>query len=144
MKKLLLICPILAVLIFAGAMCTVEDTDTVTVTNTTETNTAIEEPSIELDATDYGVGADVTVTVYAADLLVDTAWIGIIPSDVEHGDVELNDEYDLDYAYVGGGESKVVRVLTAPDIAGDYDVRLNSADNVEGAEELDYVSFTVN
>ena len=121
-----------------------EDAGTVTVTNTTVDEISTNDAYIELDKDNYGVGEDVTVTVYKADLLHDTAWVGIVPSDLVHGDVETNDEYDTDYAYVGGGESKTVKVLTAPDIAGEYDVRLNSADNKLLQEELDYVTFGVN
>ena len=94
MKKLLLICPVIAALIFVGGACTMEDAGTVTVTNTTVDEISTNDAYIELDKDNYGVGEDVTVTVYKADLLHDTAWVGIVPSDLVHGDVETNDEYD--------------------------------------------------
>ena len=139
MKKLLLICPVIAALIFVGGSCTMEDAGEVTVSNT-----AVEKTTIKLDNTMYEAGGDITVTlnVAATENLADTAWVGVIPSDVVHGDEKINDEYDSDYEYVSNAVNDQLS-LVAPSEMGEYDVRLFSSDT-SLAEEITYVSFDVN
>ncbi|MFH1536749.1 MAG: hypothetical protein ABID45_02055 [Patescibacteria group bacterium] len=138
MKKFILLVPLMAILVFAGATCTTEDTKTVTVSNT-----AIKESTIKLDNTVYEPGGDMTVTldILATENLKSGAWVGIIPSDVTHGSEEVNDENDISYAYVSSAVNDQLS-LVAPLEAGKYDVRLNDDDGTD-ASEITYVSFEV-
>lgn len=69
-----------------------------------------------------------------------TAWIGIIPSEVEHGSEATNDQHDTAYEYVDGRTSGTV-TLKAPAQAGSYDVRLNDSD--DDGKEVASVTFRV-
>ena len=68
------------------------------------------------------------------------AWAGIVPSHVEHGDEDRNDQYDIDYEYLNGQPFGSIS-LTAPQNPGQYDVRLHDS-NISG-NEVASVSFTV-
>lgn len=99
-----------------------------------------EVSQLELSQTSYAPGEAITLTVTQGTDLRSNAWVGIIPSDVEHGSEEVNDENDIDWRYLDSGEN--VLTFAAPDEPGDYDFRLNDSDTT-GAVELTYVSFTV-
>ena len=89
---------------------------------------------------EFEAGADVKVKFTAANVPKD-AWIGVIPSDVEHGDADRNDDHDVSYKYLEG-KAKGTMTFKAPDEAGEYDFRLNEKDD-KGGKELASVSFTV-
>ena len=89
---------------------------------------------------EFEAGADVKVKFTAANVPKD-AWIGVIPSDVEHGDADRNDDHDVSYKYLKG-KTKGSMTFNAPSKAGKYDLRLNNQDNT-GGKELTSVSFTV-
>lgn len=97
--------------------------------------------TLEILNNDYKTGEEIEVSFSGADQLSNTAWIGIVPSNVEHGSESINDENDKDYEYLKG-EAAGTRTLTAPDETGEYDIRLNSADT-GNAEEVTYISFNV-
>ncbi len=98
---------------------------------------------IELDKLEYTPQATITVIFSGAEGLDSTAWVGVIPSEIEHGSEITNDENDTSYAYLGGKASGTV-TLVAPSEPGSYDVRLNGSDSgTIDAEELTYVSFMV-
>lgn len=97
---------------------------------------------LELDKTQYEPQATITVTFSGAADLESTAWVGVIPADVEHGDEATNDENDTSYVYLNGKESGTV-TLVAPSEPGSYDVRLNESDSAVEAKELTYISFEV-
>jgi hypothetical protein len=105
-------------------------------------STAASTVSFDIDKQEYAPEATITVTFYGADKLGSTAWVGVVPSDIEHGDETVNDENDTSYAYLSGKDSGTV-ALTAPSEPGSYDVRLNGSDSTTGAKEIKYVSFTV-
>lgn len=94
--------------------------------------------SITLDAAVYVPGTPVTVHFTSAGGLSENAWIGLIPSDVAHGDEAVNDQHDVDYQYLEGKASGSV-TLTAPSQPGAWDARLNDG----AGHELATVSFTV-
>ena len=86
-----------------------------------------------------GPGEKVTVSFKAPEGMSTSAWAGIVPSEVPHGDEETNDRHDVDYKYLAGNTSGTLS-LTAPDQPGSYDIRLHDTD---GGIEIASVSFTV-
>lgn len=68
------------------------------------------------------------------------AWAGVIPSQIDHGDESVNDQYDVEYQYLEGRTSGTLE-LHAPTTPGRYDIRLNSTD--AGGVELASVTFEV-
>jgi hypothetical protein len=100
------------------------------------------EVTITLDKSTYEPGETIIITYVSSSQLEPTAWFGVIPSTVEHGDQEVNEDNDIDYAFVNGETSGVVTV-TAPDEEGTYDIRLNSSTDATTGIEIDYVTFIV-
>lgn len=66
------------------------------------------------------------------------ALIGIIPSNIPHGDEEVNDAHDVTYQYLEGRTSGTL-VFTAPS-SGYWDLRMHSSDS--SGVEIATVSFT--
>ena len=144
MKKLLLLCPVLVALVFMGAMCSSTSTNTntnVAPVNTANMNTAA-EATLTLSKAVYEPGEDITVTVKNYDQYGATAWVGVIPVDIAHGEEGLNDENDSDYEYLSGSEDGVV-ILSAPTVVGKYDVRFNSDDDSTIGKEITFTTFEV-
>ncbi|MEZ0374857.1 MAG: hypothetical protein ACAI44_37575 [Candidatus Sericytochromatia bacterium] len=105
--------------------------------------TAAKGPTkVELSKTSFSAGEAITVhfSVDPALALDKTAWIGLIPSEVPHGNEAVNDNYDQEYHYLDGKTSGDM-TFKAPQDPGNYDLRLNSSD--ENGTELSSVSFTV-
>ncbi|NPV92661.1 MAG: copper amine oxidase N-terminal domain-containing protein [Firmicutes bacterium] len=96
--------------------------------------------SLSLNKTSFVPGETIRVTFSPATGVEDSAWIGVIPSSVAHGDGDLADQYDSDYFWVSS-YSGGVGELEAPHTAGSYDVRYISKD--PGGVELASVTFTV-
>lgn len=96
---------------------------------------------MSLDKVEYKEGDTITVTIQSGNWYIDTsAWIGIIPSVIEHGNETINDENDIDYFYlVNMTEGKMEFIAPAP---GNYDMRINNDDN-DDSIEIGYISFTV-
>lgn len=97
--------------------------------------------SISTDKSEYKEGDTITVTIQSGDWYIDTAaWIGIIPSVIEHGNETINDENDIDYRYLDNmTEGKMEFIAPAP---GNYDLRINN-DDEEDSIEIGYITFTV-
>lgn len=98
------------------------------------------EPILTLDKTQFQPGEEIQVAFTAPDTWPTDAWVGIIPSDIPHGDEVQNDEYDLSYQYLEGKTSGTL-IFVAPDAPGTYDFRLHDTDT-EGKEWAS-VSFVV-
>ena len=84
-------------LLFLGAGCTPAET----------------EPTLELSKTSYEVGESIVVSFTAPEGYDSSAWIGVLPSDVAHGDESVNDSYDTDFEYLSNQTVGTVS-LTAP------------------------------
>jgi len=110
--------------------------------NTTNVNVAEEATSITIDKTVYAIGEDITVTYNIIETLKDGAWVGIVPTDTEHGLESDGDAADVDWQYLDGSTSGTM-TFTAPDEAGDYDIRAYDTEFEGGVELGDYASFTV-
>jgi putative hemolysin len=97
-------------------------------------------PELRLDRTAFAPGEEIQVHFVAPATFPDNAWVGIIPSDVPHGDETINEEHDLDYDYLEGQGSGVLTFI-APYEPGAYDVRMHDTD--DDGREVASVSFTV-
>jgi hypothetical protein len=99
--------------------------------------------SLTLDQTNFAPGEPISVHFTAEPDLNDTAWVGIVPSNIPHGSEVTNDANDIQYWQLVGQTSGVL-TLTAPSEPGAYDLRMNDTDYAwENGKELASVSFTV-
>lgn len=85
-------------------------------------------------------GEEINVDFKAEGTIGKNAWVGLIPSNIEHGNESKNDEYDLSYQYLGDKTSGTMSFV-APADTGKFDFRLNSTDN--NGVEVSSVTFTV-
>ena len=98
------------------------------------------EYTLSSNKTSYKPGEAITVKFTASSDWGNNAWIGIIPSDVKHGDETENDKHDLSYRYLSGKTSGSI-TLNAPSKPGKYDLRMHDTDS--NGKEITYISFTV-
>lgn len=96
--------------------------------------------SLGLDKNYFKPGTPIRLGFTAPTDLSPQAWVGLIPSEIAHGDENLNDQNDLAFFYVAGKPSGEMN-FTAPQEEKTYDFRLNSNDN--GGPELNTISFVV-
>jgi hypothetical protein len=98
--------------------------------------------TLKLDKDTYAVNEEIKVTFNAQAGLDKMAWIGIIPSNIEHGKEAINDQHDVAYQYLDGKTSGTL-TFKAPAEPGKFDFRLNESDSKPNAAELASISFTV-
>jgi len=111
-----------------------------TVTEKEGEATGSDEISLSSNKSSYKTGEIITVEFTADPNWSKNAWIGIIPSDVKHGDETENDRHDVAYRYLSGKSSGTI-TLNAPTKPGKYDLRMHNTDN--NGKEVKYISFTV-
>lgn len=92
--------------------------------------------SVSVNKTSYAPGEQIDLSLDSNGLDV-SAWLGVVPSEVEHGSEVVNDQHDLDRISI----TERPLYLVAPDRPGSYDVRLHDSD-MDG-RELDSVAFEV-
>lgn len=95
---------------------------------------------IKLDKKYFTPGEDIKVYFAASADFAENAWIGIIPSQVQHGSESLNDKYDLSYQYLKKRTSGTLN-FKAPSKEGSYDLRMHDTDN--NGREVTSISFIV-
>lgn len=95
--------------------------------------------SLRLERDRFIPGESILVHFTAPGGWPDDAWIGIIPSNIPHGDERQNDNHDITYQYLKKRTSGTM-TFTAPK-AGDWDFRLHDTDN--GGKEFASASFRV-
>ncbi|WP_459925856.1 hypothetical protein, partial [Desulfatiferula olefinivorans] len=95
---------------------------------------------IELDKYLYSPGEAITVSFNAPNNFADNAWIGIIPSHIQHGSEAVNDSHDLAYQHLKKRTSGTL-TFKAPSTEGSYDFRMHDTDS--NGREVASVSFTV-
>lgn len=100
------------------------------------------EPTLKLDKATYKPGEEIVVDFTAPAIFDYNSWLGIVPSEVEHGSTSTNDAHDVTYDYVYGRLNGTVKFV-APDSAGSYDVRLNNGTWLGDGKEHCHVTFTV-
>ena len=94
--------------------------------------------NIQWNADTRTVTADVTYANFPA---VSNAWIGVVPSDAPHNELDA-DRVDVAYIALTSFESGSFPGIKVPDgISGSYDLRMYSNDN--GGRELASVTFTI-
>ncbi len=95
---------------------------------------------LSLTQTKFKTNQPISVTFKVNQKLDKHPWIGIIPSDIPHGDESKNDQHDVSYKYFDNQESGTLEFRT-PRKAGKYDFRMHSTDN-KGVE-ITSISFEV-
>lgn len=98
------------------------------------------EGTLKLTKNSFLPGEQIELAFTASETLPRDAWVGLIPSKVEHGKETVNDQNDIQYQYVEKKTSGKM-LFTAPPEPGSYDFRLNSNDN--GGVEITSVAFNV-
>jgi hypothetical protein len=98
------------------------------------------EPSLALEKSEFEPGEKITVRFTASAEYAANAWVGIVPSEVPHGEEAVNDEHDLAYLSIGE-DVKGVLEFAAPESPGDYDLRMHDTD--DDGREVASVSFKV-
>jgi len=107
---------------------------------TFEVSTVKLEGTLTLKKKSFVPGEEIELTFTAPEGLSPTAWIGMIPSNIPHGDENVNDQHDIQYQYLEKKSSGTMK-FTAPAQGGSYDFRLNSSDS--NGVEITSVSFQV-
>jgi hypothetical protein len=98
------------------------------------------KPRIKLSKTTVGPGDMVVIDYTTPKGYQNNAWIGIIPSEVPHGNETRNDQHDISYKYLKGSTSGTLR-FTVPKKPGKYDFRMHDTDN--NGLEVASVTFEV-
>ena len=93
-----------------------------------------------MNKTVYAPGEEIVITFTAPGHYPQNAWIGIIPSHINHGKESENDKHDVRYRYLKKKTSGVIK-FKAPTKKGKWDVRMNDSDS--NGKEVVYVSFEV-
>lgn len=109
-------------------------------TGGTTSGTTNGQASLRLDKTLFTPGEKINVYFTAPASFPGDAWVGIIPSNVPHGNEAVNDQYDLTYQYVNKLTSGTM-IFNAPTQPGSYDFRMHDTDS--NGKEVDSVTFTV-
>jgi len=103
-------------------------------------NTLGNDASLSLSRDVFEPGESISLYFTAPNTFPDNAWIGIIPSNIPHGNETQNDEHDISYQYI---QKRTTGSLTfqAPEQPGKYDFRMHSSDN--NGREVFSVTFIV-
>ena len=96
--------------------------------------------NLSLDRHSFYPGEEITVHFVASSQYPANAWVGIIPSQIPHGDEKVNDQHDISYQYLNK-RSQGVLVFSAPSKVGGYDFRMHDTDNM--GREICFVGFRV-
>lgn len=95
---------------------------------------------VSLQKLEFKPGEEIAVKFTAGTGFAENAWVGIVPSAVEHGSEATNDQNDLAYQYLSG-KAEGTLTFKAPGERGSFDIRMNDSDS-EG-KEVASVTFTV-
>ncbi|WP_124327317.1 hypothetical protein [Desulfonema ishimotonii] len=95
---------------------------------------------LQLDRYVFTPGEKINVRFTARSDFAGNAWVGIIPSGIQHGSESVNDQHDLTYQYLKKRTSGTL-TFTAPSAPGSYDFRMHDTD--DSGREISSVSFTV-
>jgi len=90
----------------------------------------------------FAPGEKISITFVASPDWTENAWIGIVPSKIEHGKESTNDLHDIAFQYLNKQISGTL-VFSAPEEPGKYDFRMNDSDDASVGIEITYISFEV-
>lgn len=97
-------------------------------------------PSLDFWVKEYVTGEEFQIDFQASACFAPDAWVGFVPSDVEHGLEETNDKNGSGFKYLRG-QAKGTLDLVAPDEPGQYDIRMNDTDR--NGKEVAHEPITV-
>ena len=100
----------------------------------------LESKYIKLEKVKFTTDENVNCTYTVPESARESGWIGIIPSRIQHGSEEVNDDNDLVF-HLLKGETTGTYSFAAPKMPGEYDLRMNDSDS--NGKEIDTISFTV-
>jgi Ca-activated chloride channel family protein len=92
-----------------------------------------------LDKKDFATGEAMSLHFEVPAGLSSRAWVGIVPSEVPHGDEATNDKHDVGYQYLSGRTEGTLG-FSAPSTEGSFDFRLHDSDS--GGSEIATVTFS--
>lgn len=98
------------------------------------------KPTLKANKQSFAPGETITVTFTAPGGYDSSAWVGIIPAEIAHGDENVNDANDVSYQYLNK-RTKGTLTFKAPDRRGKWDLRMSDSDN--GGKEVASAGFTV-
>ncbi len=96
--------------------------------------------ALKTDKKSYASGEKINCTLQWTGTPDSSAWVGIVPAAVPHGEEEVNDNDDLEYIYLADHEGDVFTFTVALE-PGDYSIRVNESDS--GGPELAWCAFSV-
>lgn len=102
-------------------------------------------PRMHLEKQVFDPGDSITVHFVASDKYDNSAWIGVVPSNIPHGSERTNDKHDLDYKAMNGKYCGTLS-FQAPDKPGSYDLRMHDNDPIGflgSAAEVASITFQV-
>ncbi len=105
-----------------------------------EVKRVYEGVTLKLDKTTFSPGEKIKVHFTAPAEFASSAWIGIIPSSIPHGNETKNDEHDIGYRYIEKKTSGTM-IFTAPGDPGKYDFRMHDTD--ANGVEVTSITFEV-
>lgn len=97
-------------------------------------------PSLKLPGTNFKPGEEITIEFISLPCYDEDAWIGIIPSETEHGNKIENQQYKISYKHLGK-KTKGSLQFIAPDKPGSYDFRMINAE--DNGNEVASVTFKI-
>ncbi len=100
------------------------------------------KPVLKTDKEKYALGEKIAITFEAPAYFHYQAWIGLIPSDVSHGETSKNDQHDVAYEYIYG-RMEGSFAFTAPSTAGKWDLRMSDAAWGGDGKEHHFITITV-
>ncbi len=110
------------------------------IANSEKTNYNVSEANIYLNKYNFRPNETIIVNYTAPSSVGKTAWIGIVPADVQHGSEAINDQNDIANHHLNRKKTGVLR-FTAPTTPRLYDFRMNDNDN--NGREVTSISFNV-
>lgn len=104
-----------------------------------------ERAGIELVTGEFEPGSTLVVEFDVEEEMIDdvTAWIGVVPSNVEQGPEGPADEVDVVYEFLSEAKDNTVE-LKLPEALeeGAYDIRIYSSDDIKIGKQIGVASFT--
>jgi len=99
-----------------------------------------DQPTLRLGKETFAPGEEIRISFTASPDYPANAWVGIIPSSVQHGSEAVNDQNDIAYQYLNKRASGEL-IFKAPMQPGTWDFRMNDRD--DNGTEVASVSFRI-